>query len=230
MKAGFLLYPGLTQLDLTAPWEVFARTTWEVYLVSKRAGELVQADSKIRIASDWDLISCPQLDIVCVPGGLGCIDASEDKAYLEFLRRQARNAHFITSVCTGALILAAAGLLDGYSCTTHWQALDLLELFEHTNVDRERRVVIDRDRITAGGITSGIDFGLSVVSVIEGQDKAKQVQLEMEYNPEPPFSSGHPKQADHQTVAQVSEARKSVVEDRRRRLRLIIEARHTAGS
>jgi cyclohexyl-isocyanide hydratase len=143
---------------------------------------------------------CPQLDMICVPGGIGTDDMVNDEEMLAFLRRQAAHAKFITSVCTGSLVLGAAGLLDGYRATTHWGAMEHLAPFGATPV--ETRVCIDRNRITGGGVTAGIDFGLTVASLLASRRIAELIQLTLEYNPAPPFNAGSPKTASGEILAQ----------------------------
>ena len=155
----------------------------------------------------------PPLDIICVPGGVGVNAAMEDVALLEFLRARADHARYVTSVCTGALLLGAAGLLRGYRATTHWLSLDLLPLFGAHVVDE--RVVIDRNRITGGGVTAGIDFGLAVASELFGQAAAEEIQLMIEYNPAPPFRGGSPHTATADLVQRVVRTRQRVQSERR---------------
>ena len=198
---GMLLYPGLTQLDLTGPFEVFHRlrdTT--VHLVWKDT-QPVRADSGLRILPTTTIADCPPLDLVCVPGGFGQIALMTDEVVLAFLRQQARTAKYMTAVCTGALLLGAAGLIDGYQATTHWAFTELLDRFGARHVPA--RVVVDRDRITGGGVTAGIDFALRVAAELDGEEAAKAIQLQLEYNPAPPFTSGHPDVADPALVAKV---------------------------
>ena len=146
---------------------------------------------------------CPPLDLICVPGGYrGVIDAMADQDLIEFVQRQARTAKYVTSVCTGAFILGAAGLLKGRRATTHWGYAELLPLVGATH--EKRRVVRDGNVITAGGVTSGIDFGLEVVADIAGEAVARSIQLSLEYDPNPPFASGHPDRATAQTLAEVA--------------------------
>ncbi len=141
---------------------------------------------------------CPPLDVLVVPGGPGQHYLMNDEAVLGFLRRQGRQAKYVTSVCTGALLLGAAGLLRGYRATTHWLSLPMLELFGAIAVDE--RVVIDRNRVTGGGVTAGIDFGLKLAALLQGETVAQQIQLQMEYSPAPPFASGSPATAPKEVV------------------------------
>jgi cyclohexyl-isocyanide hydratase len=187
---GLLAFPDTTQLDLTGPLQVFAATpNVRVHLLWKRI-EPVRTDTPLVLTPTLTLAAAPRLDVVCVPGGFGTDALLDDDEVLGFLRAQAAGARYVTSVCTGALVLGAAGLLRGYRATTHWSALDLLPRFGAV-VSRER-VCIDRDRVTGGGVTAGIDFALSLVAGLAGVDIAQDVQLRLEYRPEPPFDAGSP--------------------------------------
>jgi cyclohexyl-isocyanide hydratase len=148
---------------------------------------------------DTSFDKCPPLDLICVPGGPGVSAMMEDREVLDFLRRQAEHCRYITSVCTGSLILAAAGLLKGYKATSHWLSIDQLALLGAVPVSE--RVVVDRNRITGAGVTSGIDFALTVAAQICGADLAQEIQLSMEYDPAPPFVGGSPRSAPSGVVA-----------------------------
>jgi cyclohexyl-isocyanide hydratase len=196
-----LLFPRLTQLDLTGPFELFHRVPdAKVHLVWKNL-DVVRAESGLGILPTTTLEDCPPLDVLFVPGGFGQQALQDDEAVLGFLRKQAATAKWVTSVCTGALLLGAAGLLEGYEATTHWAYVELLPLLGAKHV--EKRVVRDRNRITGGGVTAGIDFGLAVIAELAGESIAKRTQLGLEYDPAPPFRSGHPNVADPALVAEV---------------------------
>ncbi len=198
---GMLLYPGLTQLDLTGPFEVLHRVPdTEVHLVWKTR-DAVFADSKLGIVPTTTLTECPKLDVVFVPGGGGQMALMQDDEVLRFLADQGKRARYVTSVCTGALVLGAAGLLDGYDAATHWAFMDLLPMFGARPV--RKRVVVDRNRITGGGVTAGIDFGLTLAAELAGEPLAKAIQLGLEYDPAPPFRCGHPDVAEPEIVAVV---------------------------
>lgn len=198
---GMLLYPGLTQLDLTGPFEVLHRIPGaQVHLLWKTLDPVV-ADSKMTFVPSTTLDACPRLDVVFVPGGTGQIALMQDAGVLGFLREHGRGARWVTSVCTGALVLGAAGLLEGYEAATHWAFMELLPMFGAKPV--RRRVVVDRNRITGGGVTAGIDFGLRLAAEMAGEPVAKAIQLGLEYDPEPPFRSGHPSVAEPEIVAMV---------------------------
>jgi cyclohexyl-isocyanide hydratase len=201
LHIGMLLYPGLTQLDLTGPFELLHRIPdARVHLLWKDL-QPVRAESGLAILPSTTLADCPPLDIVFVPGGKGDRSVMGDPVVLDFLRRHGSTARYVTSVCTGSLILGAAGLLDGYAATSHWAFADLLPSFGARPTPG--RVVVDRNRITAGGVTAGIDFGLRLVAEIAGEKYAKTLQLGLEYDPDPPFRSGHPNVADPALVAEL---------------------------
>jgi len=188
IQIGMLLYPGLTQLDLTGPFEVLHRVPdAQVHLLWKTL-EPVVADSKLKLGPTTTLDASPQLDVLFVPGGSGQLALMQDEEVLRFLREQGARARFVTAVCTGSLVLGVAGLLEGYEATTHWAFMDLLPLFGATPV--RRRVVVDRNRITGGGVTAGIDFGLRLAATLSSEAVAKGIQLGLEYDPEPPFRCG----------------------------------------
>jgi len=212
MIIGMVLFPNLTQLDLTGPYEVFGRLPATKVLLIAESLAPVKSDNGLLLTPDTTFDSSPQVDILFVPGGRGIFDAMQNQKLINFLQQQAVQAKYITSVCTGSLVLAAAGLLNGYKATTHWLSLHLLKLFEVEVI--EERVVIDRNRITGGGVTAGIDFGLFVVAKLFGEDAAKETQLMMEYNPAPPFDSGSPKTAEKEIVDRVIAARKDVQKER----------------
>ena len=198
MIIGMLIFPDLTHLDFAGPHEVLTRMPQSEVKVIARSLQAVRAQSGMSVVPDTTMADAPQVDLIFVPGGPGVGPQMENAETLEFLRRQAQQAKYVTSVCTGALVLGAAGLLKGYRATTHWASLDLLPIFGATSV--AQRVVIDRNRITGGGVTAGIDFGLTVAGEIFGAKTAKTIQLGLEYNPAPPFNSGHPSTADAEIV------------------------------
>ena len=214
MIIGFILFPRLTQLDLTGPYEVFARLPdTQVLLLAKTLDPIV-TEKGLAILPNGTFDAAPQLDVICVPGGPGINDCLQDEVLLQFLRRQSKGARYVTSVCTGALILAAAGLLEGYQATTHWLSLDLLRQFD-VEV-RTERVVQDRNRITGGGVTAGSDFGLAIAAALFDQTTAEAIQLMMEYNPQPPFDSGHPTTASKEVIEKVELAAAPYQEERKR--------------
>lgn len=198
LNIGFLLYPQVTQLDLTGPAEVFSQLPGaRVHLVWKDK-KPVETGAGFSILPTSDFESCPDLDVLCVPGGDGRRAMESDAQVHEFLRDQARKARYVTSVCTGSLILAAAGPFRGKRVACHWAYGHLLTRHGATFVDG--RVVRDGNCLSGGGITAGIDFGLTLVAEIAGEQQARLVQLGMEYCPDPPFDSGHPYTADKALV------------------------------
>ncbi len=203
LQIGLLVFPKVTQLDLTGPLQVFSSLPGaEVHLVWKRI-EPVPTDTVLVLTPTMSFADCPQLDVICVPGGAGTDDMVNDAEMLDFLRRQSTAAKYVTSVCTGSLVLGAAGLLQGYRATTHWTAIDLLAPFGATPVDT--RVCIDRNRVTGGGVTAGIDFALTLVSILVDRATAEMIQLRLEYNPAPPFNAGSPDTAPPEILAHMKE-------------------------
>jgi cyclohexyl-isocyanide hydratase len=206
-RVGFLLFPDITQLDLTGPYEVLRQMPGaEVHLVWKTR-DPVRAAGGLSILPTVTYADCPELDLICVPGGSGMNPLLTDGETLDFLRRQAKGARYVTSVCTGALVLGAAGLLKGKRAATHWMSRELLTKFGATPSDE--RVVIDGNVITGGGVTAGIDFALKVVAEIAGEDVARSIQLGIEYDPDPPFDSGSPRVAHPELVKKAKEAAKA---------------------
>jgi cyclohexyl-isocyanide hydratase len=190
LQIGMVLFQRLTQLDFTGPHEVFARIPGAQVHAVARSREPVVAESGLVLLPSTTFAELPQVDVLFVPGGAGQIDACDDGVTLDWVAAVGAAARYVTSACTGALLLGCAGLLRGYHATTHWAFLDLLPLVGATPV--EDRVVIDRNRITGGGITAGIDAALTIAEALAGRDAAEAIQLEMEYNPAPPLSAGHP--------------------------------------
>jgi len=203
LQIGLLVFPKVTQLDLTGPLQVFASVPGaQVHLIWKRI-ELVPSDSVLTLTPTVSFADCPQLDVICVPGGAGTDDMVNDGEMLEFLRRQAAGAKYITSVCTGSLVLGAAGLLKGYRATTHWTAMDYLAPYGATPT--RTRVCVDRNRVSGGGVTAGIDFALTLVSILIDRQTAEAIQLRLEYNPAPPFNAGSPDTAPPEILARAKE-------------------------
>jgi cyclohexyl-isocyanide hydratase len=201
MQVVMLLYPRFTQLDLTAPYEVFGRfPELKIHLVWKTTDPVVD-NNGLAIVPTGTLAECPQADILFVTGGPGQIDLMEDHEILDFLRRQGEHAAYVTSVCTGSLVLAAAGLLTGYKATCHWLSLPQLAFFGVEPI--AERVVFDRNRVTGAGVTSGLDFALALVAHLFGEERAKRVALSMEYDPHPPFAGGSPASAEPSIVTAV---------------------------
>jgi cyclohexyl-isocyanide hydratase len=200
LQIGLVIFPKVTQLDLTGPLQVFSNVPGAtVHLIWKRI-EPVSSDSVLTLTPTCTFTDCPQLDVICVPGGAGINDMVNDADMLDFLRAtQSKNAKYITSVCTGSLVLGAAGLLQGYQATTHWSAMEFLKAFGATPV--KTRVCTDRNRVTGGGVTAGIDFALTLVSMLVDQRTAEAIQLGLEYDPAPPFNAGTPDVAPPEVLA-----------------------------
>lgn len=212
-QIGLLLFPGLTQLDLTGPFEALARVpNTELHIVWKST-EPVVSDVGLRLLPSVTLDDCPDLDLICIPGGPGVNALLEDDAILSFVRRQGDRARYVTSVCSGALVLGAAGLLRGYKATTHWASMDFLPQFGAEPV--HTRVCVDRNRITGGGVTAGIDFGLYLAAELADRSTAERIQLYLEYNPRPPFHAGHPDTADPEVVGAFQRHARAMIDERR---------------
>ena len=193
MKIGFVIYPQVTALDFVGPAQVFSQLpNCDIHLISRDYGA-VETDAGFSVNPTVTIQDAPQMDLLCVPGGFGQKVISDDNIFMDFIRLQGAQAEYVTSVCSGSLILAKAGLLDGYHATSHWAAINKLKTFDIAAINQ--RVVIDRNRITGGGVTAGIDFGLTVVAKLFGEQAAKLIQLGLEYNPTPPFNCGAPEQA-----------------------------------
>jgi cyclohexyl-isocyanide hydratase len=202
LHIGFLLFPNLTQLDLTGPYEVLKTVKdSKLHLIWKTRGP-VRSDSGMEILADTTFADCPDLDIICVPGGPGQIDLMEDEGTLGFLRDKGATCQYVTSVCTGSLLLGAAGLLKGFRATSHWTVVDLLSAYGATPV--RDRVVVDRNRITGGGVTAGIDFGLRLYAELRGEEAAKIRMLGIEYDPAPPFKGGSLNSAEPDIIEKTS--------------------------
>lgn len=204
LHIGLLLYPALTQLDLTGPYELLTRIPGATVHTVWKTTDPIRADSGLALVPSTTLEACPPLDVIFVPGGRGQIPVMQDEPVLRFIRDHGERAKWVTSVCTGSLILGAAGLLKGYRATSHWAFRELLPMFGAELADG--RVVVDRNRVTAGGVTAGIDFGLTIIAEMAGADRAKAAQLEIEYDPAPPFTCGHPSSADAHIVTAVRAA------------------------
>lgn len=208
-----LLFPRMQQLDLTGPFDVFARfsDSLEIHLAAKDLGPVPDANG-LRILPTVAFDDCPRADILFVPGGAGQLAAMDDATTIGFLRRQGLSARYVTSVCTGSLLLAAAGLLTGYRATSHWLSIEQLAHFGAEPV--AERVVVDGNRVTGAGVTAGIDFALTLAALLFGEERAKLTQLAMEYDPAPPFDSGSPARAEAPLVAHVRDATRAFQQQR----------------
>jgi cyclohexyl-isocyanide hydratase len=198
---GFLIYPGVTQLDATGPAQILSRVPGAVIHMIWKTLEPVPTDAGFSINPTDDFVNCPNLDVICVPGGMGQRPLMADAEMLAFLARQGGQARYVTSVCSGSLLLGAAGLLKGYRSACHWAFRDALPMFGAEAV--AERIVHDRNRISGGGVTAGIDFGLALAAELAGEEVAKEIQLFVEYNPAPPFNAGTPETAGPALEARV---------------------------
>ena len=215
LQIGILVFPKVQQLDLTGPYEVFVSLPdAKVHLIWKDLAPIASATGLI-LQPTMTYADCPQLDVVCVPGGAGINPLLHDEETLAFLRQQAAAARYVTSVCTGALVLGAAGLLRGKRATTHWAAHDLLS--RYGAIPTQGRVVRDGNILSGGGVTAGIDFALTLAAELCGEATAQGVQLLLEYAPEPPFNAGRPETAPLEVLAAVR-ARGAAMRAERERL------------
>ena len=221
ISVAFLVYPKVTQLDFTGPAQVLSRLGDAAMHYVWKSRDPVATDSGFSILPTATFAELRRADILCVPGGFGCVDVMEDKEALSWLREVGLQADWVTSVCTGSLILGAAGLLDGYRATSHWDWRDHLSLFGATSV--AERVVFDRNRVTGGGVTAGIDFALALMAAIRGEAHARAVQLGLEYDPKPPFDSGSPGVVEPDLVALVQARGQQLAPDRKARIRAAAE-------
>lgn len=210
-NVGFVIFPGITQLDFTGPYEILSRlgtppsisvpsrfSQSRTHVVAKTM-QPVMSDRGLGIVPTCTLQDCPPLDLICVPGGAGVVDALTDVETVDFIRRQGEQAAYVTSVCTGAFLLGAAGLLKGRKAATHWAYVDLLPLVGARH--EKARIVRDGNIVTAGGVSSGIDFAFWIVAELAGPEVAKAIQLGIEYDPSPPFDAGHPDKASEAATA-----------------------------
>ena len=203
LQIGIVVFPKVTQLDFTGPLQVFSSLPdATVHLIWKRI-EPVASDTALTVLPTTSFADCPQLDVICVPGGAGTDDMVNDEEVLDFVRVQSAHAKYVTSVCTGSLVLGAAGLLKGYKATTHWTAMEYLG--PYGALPTKTRVCVDRNRITGGGVTAGIDFALTLVSHLVDRPTAEMIQLRLEYNPAPPFTSGSPDTAPPDVLARLQQ-------------------------
>src|SRR5262245_60782058 len=212
LQIGSLLFEGLDQIDLTGSFEVFSRMPNATYRIFAKTTAPVRDVRGLRITPDAALADAPQLDVLHVPGGFGQEALMDDEEVLGWIRRQAAGARCVFSVCTGALICGAAGLLKGRRATTHWAAFHLLPFFGAIPVNE--RVVCDGDMVFAAGVTSGIDGALRVAAQLRGDEAAQAIQLYMQYAPEPPFNSGTPETAPAAILEGARTAVKAITEQR----------------
>ena len=204
IRIGLLLFPRMTQLDLTGPFEVFAKLPDAEVLLLWKTLQPVEAETGLRMLPHATLRDCPPLDVVCVPGGPGVNALMEDDEVLGWLRAHAGRARYVSSVCTGSLVLGAAGLLRNKHATSHWASRDLLPAFGA--IPTAGRVVRDGNVFTGGGVTAGIDFALTMVAELAGPAAAQAIQLQIEYAPAPPFDAGTPESAPPEILAAARKA------------------------
>ena len=214
IQIGILLFPNVTQLDATGPAQVLSRVPGAKVHMIWKTKEPIPTDAGFSILPTTTFADCPKLDVICVPGGAGQAALMTDEETLGFLRRQAATARYVTSVCTGSLVLAAAGLLKGYKAGCHWAWREMLKPFGAEPV--AERVVRDRNRITGGGVTAGIDFGFVVASELAGEEAAKMIQLFLEYDPKAPFDCGSPEKAGEARVAKAREMMARLLAERQK--------------
>lgn len=193
LQIGFLLFPDVTQLDFTGPLQVLHRAPKATTHIVAKSLDPVPSDCGLSLVPTATFADAPPLDLLCVPGGFGVADAIDDPETMEFVRSAAGQARYVTSVCTGAFILGAAGLLQGKRATTHWAYHHLLPMVGA--LPEKARVVRDGDVFTGGGVTAGLDFAFTVIGELCGPDAAQRIQLAIEYDPAPPFAAGHPDRA-----------------------------------
>jgi cyclohexyl-isocyanide hydratase len=222
VEIGLLVFPNVQQLDLTGPYEVFASWPQARVRLIWKSRESVVSSTGLRLEPNSTFEDCPQLDVVCVPGGVGVNPLLVDEEVLDFLRRQAATARFVTSVCTGALVLGAAGLISGKRATTPWASHDLLAAFGA--IPTQARVVRDGALMTGGGVTAGIDFALALVAELAGLETAQAIQLQLEYAPEPPFEAGTPSSALAEVVALLGKRGAAVRAERERLIEAAVSA------
>jgi cyclohexyl-isocyanide hydratase len=216
LHIGFLLFPMVTQLDLTGPAQVLSRVpNAKVHLVWKTRAPVV-TDVGFSINPTVTFADCPPLTVLCVPGGFGIADQLEDRETHDFLRHQAQGARYVTSVCNGALVLGAAGLLRGYRSACHWMWRPYLTRFGAEPV--AQRIVRDRNRWSGGGVTAGIDFGLALAADLAGEEVARTLQLAFEYDPAPPFDCGTPEKAGPERVEHLRALQSARVKDVEQRI------------
>lgn len=209
LQIGSLLFEGLDQIDLTGPFEVLSRIPNATYRIYGKNAQPVRDMMGLHLTPDATLTAAPPLDVLHVPGGPGQETLMEDEEVLEWLRRQAAGAHNVFSVCTGALLCGAAGLLKGRRATTHWASFHLLPFFGAIPVDE--RVVVDGNFVFAAGVTAGIDGALRLAAILRGEDAAKAIQLAMAYAPEPPFDAGTPATAPAAILAAAKQSVASLI-------------------
>ncbi len=217
LSIAFLIYPNVTQLDFAGPAQFLSRLGRTKIDYVWKSRDPVATDAGFAILPTATFDELAGADILCVPGGISCVEVMEDEEALAWVRGAGERAQWVTSVCTGSLILAAAGLLDGYRAACHWAWRDHLALFGAEPV--AERVVFDRNRVTGGGVTAGIDFALALTAAIRGEAHARMIQLALEYDPAPPFDSGSPERAGDALLAAYRERMETLAPGREERIR-----------
>lgn len=212
LKIGGLIFPNMDQCDFTGPFEALSRIPNSTFYTLWKDKRIVRDMRGMQLVPDTSFEEAPQLDVLLIPGGYGQEAAAADAEVLTFIRGQAQRALYVYSVCTGALLCGAAGLLDGRKATTHWTAMDTLPLYGA--IPSDDRVVIDGNYVSAGGVTSGIDGSLILAALLRGDEVAKELQLYMAYDPQPPFDSGSPTKASASVVSAVRAKAREITEQR----------------
>ena len=223
VSVAFLVYPEVTQLDFTGPAQILSRLGRAKVDYVWKSMDPVATDAGFSILPTATFADIERADILCVPGGIACVEMMEDEEVLEWVRRVGEKADWVTSVCTGSLILGAAGLIHGYRAACHWAWRDYLSLFGAEPV--AERIVFDRNRVTGGGVTAGVDFALALTAAVRGEDHARLIQLALEYDPAPPFDSGSPERAGDALLAAYRARMESLAPGRDARIRAAA-ARH----
>ncbi|WP_175760162.1 DJ-1/PfpI family protein [Burkholderia ambifaria] len=222
LHIGLLVFPGVQQLDLTGPHDVLASLPDATVHLVWKSRDTVASSSGLALAPTCTFDDCPPFDVICVPGGIGINDLLLDAETIAFVQQRAATARYVTSVCTGALLLGVAGLLRGRRATTHWAFHGLLEPLGAVPV--RERVVRDGNLITGGGVTAGIDFALTIAAELVGDEEAQSIQLALEYAPAPPFDAGSPDTAPASVLKRVTERSAAGLEKRRQTIDAALRA------
>ncbi|AXF21626.1 dimethylglycine dehydrogenase [Burkholderia pyrrocinia] len=222
LHIGLLVFPGVQQLDLTGPHDVLASLPDAAVHLVWKSRDAVASSSGLALAPTCTFDDCPPLDVICIPGGIGINDLLLDAETIAFVQQRAATARYVTSVCTGALLLGVAGLLRGRRATTHWASHALLEPLGAVPV--RERVVRDGNLITGGGVTAGIDFALTIAAELAGDEEAQAIQLQLEYAPAPPFDAGSPDTAPASVVKRVTERSAAGLAKRRQMIEQALRA------
>lgn len=202
LNVGIFLFPGMTMLDAYGPLQVLAVSRLFNTFTFAKSAEPLPCDANVALLPNYGFSDCPHLDVLIVPGGANPIEQIQDEQVISFLRAAGEQAKYVTSVCTGALILAETGLLDGYQSTVHWAYAESLKRYQGVSYVNQR-IVKDRNRISGGGITAGLDFALTLIAEIAGEQQARTMELILEYDPQPPFNSGDHNLVDAELKQQV---------------------------